>query len=671
MPTSQMKKLYLDFETRSAVDIRKVGAYKYAMDPSTEIICLAISDVPGGKPLIWKTQDFKAGRQITGLGASIPNRLVAHSAHFEYAIYNYILHKRYGWPALWEPASWDCTLSRAVVCGLPASLEKVALALGLPIKKDMEGRAALMKICKPSGFDPLGAPIYNEDPALYEKVYKYCGVDVETEMAADAILPELSPDERKVWELDLIMNHRGVQTDVKTAAAASRLALTLTSDLNAQLRVLTGGAVDKASRIQAIKEYLTAQGLTIGSLDKASVMALMADPAIPQHIKDVIKIRSQVGKSSTAKYAATIDAAGDDGRVRGALQYHAAATGRWGGRLIQPQNYPKGLGEAAQARAIAAINAEERAPGMFQLMYGDQAMETLSGALRGTITAAPGKKLVVADFSTIEFCVLMWVADEIFALEELRQGRKPYIPMAQYIFKRDDLSKDKTPFEYAVGKFTVLGAGFQMGPPRFRAQCAQAGVDISEETSVAAIKAYREKYKRVVQMWYATERAAVLAIKNPDTVQHAMGGKVLFGMSKDRRFLACRLPSGRFLRYYRPSVKLAITPGGSDKEQMNYWSVGSTGAFEEQKTYGGSLVENIVQAVARDLMANGMLKVEAAGYNMVMTVHDELVAEVLDIPDIYEPKVLETFIKLMCDVPPWAAGCPVTAEGWIGERYRK
>lgn len=660
-----MKRVFIDFESRSAVDIKVVGAWKYAAHPSTDVIAMAVSG--NGKDVdIWRKQDLDRAR----FGPHDELQFVAHNAHFEYAIYNLILHRRYGWPAMWEPKHWDCTLARAVTCGLPAALDRAALALNLPIQKDMEGRAAMLKLCKPLAIDPLGDPIWNEDPELFARMYAYCKTDVLTEIELDKCLPPLSADERKVWELDLVINRRGVQTDVPLAQRAADLASKYTTYLNDKLTQLTGGAVDKASRVSAIKYWLRSQGISVENLDKEALVRWLTSDATPPLIRDVLRIRQQVGKSSTAKYQKTVEVAGDDGRVRGALQYHAAHTGRWGGRLIQPQNYPKGLEAEAQKQVIEAIEK-----GTLVAQYGERAMDMLSGALRGTITAGPGKQLVVADFAAIEARVLFWLADDVIALAKFRCGENLYVDMAKYIYHRKDISKHGTPKEYAVGKAAILGCGYGMGGKRFVDQSASNGVSISEEAAVAAVRAYREKYNTVVNMWYATERAAIAAVKVPGSVQSAMGGKVAFAMgTKFKDFLVCRLPSGRFLFYYRPSVKLVDGPHG-EKEELHYWAVDEQKQFSECKTYGGALVENITQAVARDLMANGMLKVEAAGYNVVLTVHDELVAEIETefIADCNgkDSEVLERFIDLMCDVPSWAMGCPVTAEGWIGSRYRK
>ena len=637
-------KLFLDFETRSGLDLKKAGSWKYARHPSTQILCLAYS-FGNGEAGVLSREEIAGGKTLI-LNGSV---LVAHNVHFEYAIYHNILHKRFGWPIMSHPGLWDCTLARAAMCNLPLSLDKCGEALGVASKKDLHGKALMLKLCKPGA---------EETPELLKKLQDYCVQDVRAEMELDSRLPPLSLSERAVWEMDLIINGRGVQMDVKLAEKAACLAEKLTGDLNAKLNVLTGGSVSSASRVAEIKRYLGAHSIQTASLDKNSVTTMLENPEIPSHIKNVLAIRRQVGKTSTAKYAAVINVADlEDERARGLLQYHAAGTGRWGGRLIQPQNFPRGSNQEAQNKTISAIMADDKDVAV--------TLDDLSGALRGTIVASPGKRLVVADYSSIEARVILWLAGDEYALDKYRRGVNLYVDMAKFIYGRLDITKEGNPKEYAVAKAIVLGAGFGLGAERFRAQCLLAGVEISEADAVRSIRAYRDKYRSVVNMWYSVEKAAISAVKNPGSVHLCCGGKAAFGISKNGEYLCCRLPSGRHLRYYHPSTKLIDSIRG-EKEEIHYWCAGISGALEEFKTYGGSLVENIPQAAARDIMANGMLRAESNGYPVVLTIHDELVTEVED-----GTGSVEELIRLMCTLPEWAGGLPIAAEGWEGKRYRK
>lgn len=706
-------RLHMDFETRSPVDIEESGGWFYARHPQTEIVCLSYGRL-GEKPLCLTERQIRNGEFMSivqSFMAGPRGFLTAHQAHFEYAVYNYILVPRYGYPPLLDPAWWDCTMARALACGLPKSLEKLLLALDAPVQKDMAGRAALMKITRPLGIDPLGDPYYREErdfPELFEAVRTYCNIDVEGETIADGRLPELSADERKVFEHDLIVNRRGVLLDVKTAAKAERLAVAMMGPLNDRLKELTvvehvqkkgkkevlvtAPFVEKATQIARIKDYLADYcGLQVDSLDKHAIEGLLNNPEIQNPAREIIGIRQQANKSSTAKYGSMLSVADlIDQRARGLLQYWGAATGRFAGKLIQPHNFPKGLElegtlhvlnenlrvttgrlkifkEKQQGEIIAEVLALE--PAEFAAKYGVKAAGVLGAILRGMIIASEGKTLVVADFSAIEARILLWLAGDEAALNAYRRGESLYISMAEYLFKREGITKEDQA-EYNLGKKIILGCGYQMAGPKFKASCEQDGIYISEDLSNTAVKAYREKHRPVVTLWSETQRAVIMALREPGSIQRCAGGRVAYGLDRKREYLVCRLPSGRLLRYYRPSLQTVATAWG-ERPEIRYWASDMKGGLSQFKTYGGSLVENYVQAISRDLMVGGMLRTEAVGYDNILTVHDEVVAEVDESEIALGVKSLDHFIKIMCEVPPWAVGAPITAEGFVARRYRK
>ncbi len=677
---------HLDFETRSRVDLKAVGAWAYAAHPSTEIMCASYAP-HGGAVQVFTAAELRAKPCFPADGI-----ISAHNAAFEYAVYNLILHRRHGWPARWDPSLWSCTMARAAACGLPLDLDSLGRVLQVPVPKDLEGRRVMQQLCKP-GADGK----FDEDPAKYEKLRAYNKTDVLVEMAVDERLPRLSAAEQKVWELDLVMNRRGIRIDLDLARRAAPLAEALVDDLNTRLRVLTRGEVDKATQLAAMKTYLVRQGVRIPeritvdgpktSLDAEAVTAILEDPDLAPDLREVLSVRVQVGKkNSVAKFTAALEMTGPDGRARGLLQYHAAHTGRWGGRLLQPQNFPKGLKQAEQLAAIALVSD----PAMFSAVYGSKSMETLSGILRGLFVAAPGKTFLRADFNAIEARVLFWLAGEKGALAAYARGESPYFEMAEYIYKQKVASKES--LEYDIGKRTVLGAGYGMGPDKFVSNIYTEtakkgkGVRISPELGQRAIKGYREKYAAVPRLWKEIEAAAVNAALNPGKTYPCAGGRVLWGMTQDRRFLAARLPSGRYLRYWRPEVIDSYRIFCKDKDcphwkafdeakcptykrvkVLTYWGEHlKTHEWCQIPTYGGALTENVDSAIARDIMVNGMQTVEAAGYEMLLTIHDELLAE-----REAAKANLEDFIARMCALPAWAAGLPIKAEGWAGQRYRK
>lgn len=675
---------HLDFECRSRVSLPVVGAWRYAMDPSTQITAMSFGTAPGsiqtfnGLKLRFDWSPRNLGVDVSDWAS---RRVVAHSAPFEYAIFCLILHRRFGWPARWNPQLWGCTQARAAQVGLPLSLEALSKALELKTPKDMEGRRLILQLCQ-----PRADGTFDEDPVKYERMCLANRNDVLTEMEADALLPQLTPHERKIWEHDLVANRRGVAVDLELAEKAGAFAERTTKALNARLLKLTGGGVTKASRVAEIKHWVGAQGLKEfqgadpESLDKVGLFKLLERTDVSEKLKEVIRIRQQVGKSSTAKYRKTLDAAGEDGRVRGVLQYHAAHTGRWGGRLIQPQNYPHGFKPSEQKIAVDLILADDYEG--FQARYGEKAMEALANVLRGTIVAAPGKVLVAADLSAIETCVLMVLAGEKEVCEQLRKKQKPYMAMAQEIYRDKTLTKEKNPQAYDLGKRTILGAGFGLGWKTFQLrtyeETAKIGKPIWLDDTLAerAITAYREKYVGVPALWRDVETAVIAAVRNPGTNYASCGGRVIWGMSRDRRFLVAKLPSGRYLWYYKPEIRSVKTPWGAMKDAMCYWGEDPyTKKWSLIKTYGGLLVENIVQAIARDILAWGMLEVQnLPGINAILTVHDEVVGEADEPPGkaLSHAELLKVFIAAMCDnLADWMKEYPIGADGWVGYRYHK
>ncbi len=679
-----MRKLVIDFETRSPALLKKCGTWLYATHPQTEVLCVAFAFAgEGGKPVVLETDRVASlDCELRKYAQDENTMFVAHSAFFEYLIWNYILVPRYGYPPLWEPRRWGCTLSRAAMCGLPQSLEKAGAALGLKTRKDLFGKSAMLKFSKARlpteaeiallGDAADAAPVYLEKedaPELYQKMLSYCADDVASEIELDSRLPELPPAERRVWEMDLLINCRGLKLDMDAAARARDMAKELSGDLNARLNSITGGAVSAASQVGEMKRYLVSQGVEVDSLDRYAVTMLLADSATPPKVREVLNIRRQVGKSSTAKYAKILEMTDTrDGRARGLLQYHGAATGRFAGRGLQIHNLPKGVKESTQKEIIDDILTGDSA--LFSAIYGDGAMGALSSALRGMITADRGKKLVIADFAAIEARVVLWLAGDEEAMRMFREGVNLYEDMGRFLFKRADINKSKTPQEYGIAKAAVLGCGYGLGAARFVGNCAQNGLVISEEMALKAVRAYRAKYKSVVAMWYSLERAAVNAIRTPSAVYPSCGGRILWGMDRKREFLCAKLPANRHLRFYRPSLVTVDSPRG-EKEEIRYFTTGLGGGLELTKTYGGSLAENVTQAVARDILVHGMFNCENAGYPVVASVHDEIISEVPDIELKSGGKSLEEFIRLMCSLPPWAGGLPVAAEGFVAQRYRK
>lgn len=677
-----MIKVHLDFETRSKISVADVGPWRYSLDPSTTVLCLCYKKSDSTKDMVsvitkGDFENYFDNRVLAGgiipfsPGLANINRLVAlaenpdvrfyaHNSMFEYCMWNNILAKVYGFPELKDFDRWECTASKAATHALPRALGACAKALHLSEEKDETGKRIMMKLSRPKKPSKKDPSIWCDNPEDFKTLYKYCEQDVIVESAIDNAIPELNPFEREIWKLDQRINSRGIKIDVETLDIAIRFVDTFKNKLNDELRYLTGGLVSKASEVKRLTEYLHdfVDKKDLPSLNAASINEYLAN-CTDSKIKRILEIRQQAGKSSTSKLEKIKMCICPDNKVRDILVYHGASTGRWAGAGIQVQNFPRGAEEYDIDSVIETIKLNNY--DVFATVYPN-VIDAISASLRGFLIADTGKDFIAADYSNIESRVLFWVAGCDKGLTAFKHGTDIYCELATEIYKRKITKKDKE--ERQLGKTGVLGCGYQMGADRFKAQVkTMTGMDITRETADLVVKTYRATYPEVVACWYAQERAAIKAVK--ERGQLIKEGPIMWKVQG--QFLYCRLPSGRCIAYAEPQIKPIETSWGEVKEQLTFMGVNSLSKkWERQHTYGGSIVENIVQATARDLMAYGMKNVEAKGYKIAMTVHDEVVASV----DEGRGDVQE-FETLLSTIPQWAKGCPVKAEGWRGKRYRK
>jgi DNA polymerase len=649
--------IYIDFETRSECDLKTAGAWKYSKHPSTEVLCMALN---------YETPPYRGDRTTAliieqlfkGYVDKINGTIEAHNAFFEYAIWHNIMVPRYGWPMV--PADqWYCSAAKAAYHGLPRKLEDAALALDLPVKKDAEGSRLMLQMSKPRpNWKKTGnGPKWFDDEKRLERLYEYCKQDVATLYALSQALDDLPPMERKLWLLDQTINRRGVYCDVELAQSALEIVGALETEAKAELKEITGGAVSTPGQRDKILDWLADEDLDLPNMQAETVEATLKrkDLAEDSPARRILEIRQLHSKASTKKYKAMLDAAGDDQRMQGLLLYHGAHTGRWTGRRVQPTNFfvPKFPRDEIELLAIPEIKVQNT--DMLSFLFGDP-IAPLSSSLRSAICAAPGKDLIGADYAGIENRVLLWRVGDTDAIAKINHGVDLYIDMACSIFgcKYDELEAlykkgdiDAT-FKRSVGKRAVLGAGYQMGWPRFKEQCAEKGIEIDDELAKRTIESYRQKYNKVVRYWYKLEDYA-LKKAGPFRVEG--------------RFLQFRLPSGRLLNYCDPEY----TQNRWGKTTMSYMGVDSkTRKWVRIQSFGGKWTENEIQAISRDIMVLGMLRAEAAGYPIIFNIYDELVAEVdKDFGSVNE------FVKLLCKRPSWAQYCLIKAAGWRGERFRK
>lgn len=670
-----MNKLTIDFETRSAAPLKKCGAAAYAQHPSTEVICLALKP-DDADPVIWFSPNFRfpdcpEWAALPTIDAAEVVRLLfladiieAHHAQFEYFIWKYVM-PRYGFQ-MFDTSKLRCSAAKAAMFGLPRDLAGACAAAGVPQQKDLEGSRLMLKLCKPRHprkeemrRDPDWAHklYWYGTPEEYAREGSYCLQDVRAEEALSDALPDLPDPEQKLWQLDLAINDRGIRIDVPAVRAVLGAVEEHAAAMTKEFKRLTG--LDSPRQRDATLRHLVALGVEMDGLTAKDVEAALQTTE-DGAAKRILEIRKSLSKSSTAKYTAFLDAKGDDDRIRGCFMYHGAGTGRWSGRLIQPQNFPRGqFGDVE-----SCIKFFERGDlAGVELFYGDP-MVAASTCIRGMIVPAPGHDFVCADYSSIEGRVLAWIAGEETALDVYRSGRDPYKVAAAAIYHTDYAAVEKP--QRQIGKVAELALGYQGARGAFQAMAAGYGVRVPDKEVDEIVAKWRDSRPLTTRLWRELERACLMAVQNPGRVFAYRGIKFAV-RGKNGRMLAMRLPSGRNLWYVNPRTAAKTMPWGGTKDVIAFDGVDSLSRkWCTQYLYGGLLAENATQATARDLLVAGMFNVEAAGYKVVMHIHDEMVSEV---PEGFGS--VEEFERLMCAAPAWAEGLPLKAEGWRGKRYKK
>ncbi len=668
-----MSTLTIDFETRSPVDIRKTGVYPYATHPDTDVWCAAFA-VDDGPVELWTPRDPVPKAIADHVRAG--HTLAAWNANFEIAIWTHILAPRYGWP-LPRLEQWRCSMVAAYAMSLPGALENAAGAIGLDIGKDQSGKRLMLTMAaprRPRKGEP-GGLYWWDDAERRERLYAYNKTDVEVERAIRARLVALRPSEQALWHLDQRINSRGVYVDKALCLKAKDLVAHVANQLNREMAIATDWAVTACSNINDLKTFVRGHGVDTDALDREAIEEILARKDIPDAVRRPLELRHEAGKASVAKINALLHGLSDDGRARGMMQFHAASTGRWAGRRFQPQNIKRSeIADVDGAIDVILNNPPAKAAALLDILYG-QPLSVVGDCLRGMICAPPGKKLIAADFSNIEGRVLAWLAGESWKVEAFRAydrgvGPDLYLVTAAEILGVDvkTLNK-KSPERQAYGKVPELACGYQGGVGAFQTMAHTYRITIRDELAQRIVKAWRAKHPNVTQFWWDLEAAAFEAVANPGALTTVRDIKFKVVGS----FLWCQLPSGRSLCYPYPAIAWKEMPWKTDdgepvrKQVVSYRGVNSyTRKWETIYTYGGKLAENITQAVARDVLAEAIVRLEAAGYPVVMHVHDEVICEV---PDDFGS--VEEFEALMVELPPWAAGLPVAAEAWEGPRYRK
>jgi DNA polymerase len=652
--------LHFDAETYSPTSLKNAGAHRYANDQRTGVRCVAHA-VDHEPAKLWLPGDPVPPEFVKA--THDPDWIAcAHNAVFEMLIVRHVLVPCHGFPLI-PPEKFICTMAMAQAVGLPARLDHLADALELSNRKDSIGARLMQQMSRPrkarKDEDPSGI-YYFDDQERLDRLYAYCKRDVESEREAYGRLPALSLSEHSLWQLSCKINDRGFHIDRSFALAARKIAQAAGPEIDAELVEITGGAVTKINQIARLMSWLKAQGgFAAQSLDRKAVEKQLEKDDLPPPVRRVLELRLGGAQSAVKKIDALLARAGDDDRVRGAFKYHGAGTGRFAGEGFQPQNLKRPEVEDIDA-AIAAVSTGDYEH--VKSIYS-KPLAVVGDCSRSMIAAAPGCTLVGADFSSVESRVLSWVSGEQRKLETYRRfdathdpHDEPYRATAALIFHTtpDAVTKEQR----AVGKVCDLALGYQGGLNAFRKFEPNRFTD--DEVQQLK-KNWRSAHPPIKRFWYAVDRAAYDAVHSRGRVIEC--GPVAFKCAG--AFLWLKLPSGRKLAYPFPRLEIEDL-----KHRSVIFADNAAGQFKDCRhgngAYGGLWTENVVSGIARDLLAEAMLRIEAAGYLITLHVHDECVCEV---PIGFGST--EEFTQLMTHVPGWATGLPIAAGAWIGPRYRK
>ncbi|EDQ7953549.1 DNA polymerase [Salmonella enterica] len=685
-----MQKLWLDLETFSEIPIKN-GIHVYAEGVEIMLFAWAIDEGPVNVHDL--TADYNLPTRLLTALSDESVLIYAHNSHFDRTVL------RHAHPRLAPDVTrWRDTMVQALAHGLPGALGALCEVLGVPQDKakDKEGKSLIQLFCKPRPKNSkLRRATSKTHPEEWRRFVAYAGLDIEAMREVYKRLPKWNyrGTELALWHRDQQINDRGVCMDVQLAQSAIEAVDLEQKRLAKRTQVMTDGEVQAATQRDAlIKHIVESYGVELPDMQRSTLERRMADPDLPSAVKELLAIRLQASTTSTSKYKSLMKGVSSDGRLRGTLQFCGASrTGRWAGRLFQPQNLPRPSLEQEQIdEGIEALKA-----GCADLLF-DNIMELTSSALRGCIMAPEGKKLVVSDLSNIEGRKLAWLAGEQWKLDAFREydeGTGPDLYKLAYA-RAFNISPDNVDkYQRQIGKVMELGLGFGGGVAAFLTFALVYGLDLDELANAAlpniprdvireAKSWYDESVKRkatyglservfiacdslkrlwrrahpaTCDFWYELERTVRAAIATPQKTLYCGYLKV----RRDGAWLRIQLPSGRALCYPSPSI---------EKGNITYQGVNSySRKWQRLKTYGGKLVENVTQAAARDVLAGNMPLIEDAGYSIVLTVHDEVICEAPDTDD-FNDKALSA---LLSTNPEWAPDIPLNAGGFEAYHYRK
>lgn len=653
--------LSIDIETKSSVDITKAGAYRYAQSEDFEILLFAYKYDEEDVQLVDLTVEERIPERI--LTALMNPNVVKHAynAAFEWYCLNTAGYRT-------PLEQWNCTMIHGLYCGYTAGLDATGKAIGLPQDKQKlsTGKALIRYFCTPcKPTKSNGGRSWNlpkHAPEKWELFREYCKQDVVTE---NEILKRLQAfpvpkEEQRLWRMDILMNAYGVRVDTNLIAGALAIDSHSTECLTAEAFRITG--LSNPNSATQLQQWLSGKGVDIPNLQKATVEEYLQREDLPDDARKILKIRQQLGKTSIKKYVAMDTAKGADDRVRGLTQFYGAnRTGRWAGRLVQLQNLPRNyLKTLDYARNLV----KDKNYDGIKLLYGN-VPDTLSQLIRTAFIPSDGNKFVVADFSAIEARVIAWLAGEQWVNEVFATHGKIYEATASQMFHVPIEKIAKGNPEYSLrqkGKVATLALGYQGGTAALIAMGA-LNMGLTEEELPDIVQRWRSANPRIRDLWYAVEQAALTTMQTAQP-QGIYGlifryeGDLVYGQS----FLTVQLPSGRKLFYPKPFLQ----ENQFGKMAIHYYTVGQqTRKWEVASTYGGKMTENIVQAIARDCLAETLKRIDRMGLQVVFHVHDEVI---IDAPVSI---TVDEICDLMAEPIPWAPGLILKGAGFESDYYMK
>jgi DNA polymerase len=691
MGARRMTTLHIDIESHSACDLKSCGLFRYAEDPTTDLVAVAYASdsgpihfwapwesVPGHVTSAIRDRGLEAGSRLD-VGRRVPDlllrlfadrsvKIAAHNNQFERTMLFWpgsAIAQRYGLADI-EAERMVCTMARAAVYGLPHSLQDAAKAMGSFPKREL-GVSEMRYFSKPRKNGTRPTP--TDEPDRYIQLALYCADDVRAERDLDHKIPPLTAQEQKVYELDLAINRRGVLVDLESVH---------------NMRFLIDAYKEQlAALCRKLAEWIRANGYSqLTDLQAPTVVEALEDEKCPPAVREVLRTYSTYAMKAVSKYESMPLVACKDGRLRGLFRYYGAGPGRWSSSLVQLHNLMRPLIKDADT---AIELARLRSLGALADMYDPlDPMRVIASCTRGMLLAPEGKDFISLDFSQIEAVIRSWLAGDEQMLNVFREGKvKSYAVQGSKMFGLpvSKIVDDGVHQLYTAAKIGDLACGFQGWEAAVAKMARQMGIKLAMEPVEIASR-WREANTCVVKLWPALNDAAWMAVANPGEAYQIKNGRIAFKVVD--RWLYMRLPSGRKIAYLDPECKTKVLPpteyGGDEEPErldpktyevrdrtVSYMGVDTyTRQWKRVDTYGGKLLQNATEGIARDILVNGIQNLESANYTTVATVHDQGLFEVdKDFGSMDEAAYL------MTKKPAWAEGLPVKADGWRGKRFRK